>query len=160
MITLDSLVDRTAYCVVRDDSNRESIVMSGAAIKAGWKASRDIQRFVTRSAMQMPGYVAVSCPEGLWLGVWMNTLCPELADPDVVPPYRPRELSQVIGKKAAVVFSMPNQPLAEAVAGVEPALAPKAHKPAAVRRAVPDDDQDIATLIARTTATAICNVAV
>jgi hypothetical protein len=80
ILELDQLEDRVAYCVIRDEANRESIIVRGRDIKAQALRSPDFRRFGPHQAMSLTGYVRVRVNDDCHLGVWLDPTRPELHD--------------------------------------------------------------------------------
>lgn len=93
-IKLDDLVDGVAYCVVRDVSNRESIVSNGRYIKRMHKTSRDFQHFRHHEGM-WPSYVSLDCGEYCF-AIWVDPTRPELND-GTMPVIERIELVDAVG---------------------------------------------------------------
>jgi hypothetical protein len=86
-VELSELDDNTAYGVIRDARNRESILVSGRKIRqimAGeWRdttylAASDFQRFKPAENFGLPDYVRLRVNDQIHLGIWRDPSRPEL----------------------------------------------------------------------------------
>ncbi len=77
MIDVSQLDDRVCYCVLRDMSNRESILMHGHAIKrAATVRNMDVQRLRHDEGL-WDTYVRATCGD-FHIGIWRDPTRPEL----------------------------------------------------------------------------------
>ena len=94
IIDLNQLDDRAAYCVIRDEANRESIIVNGRLVKTHAEDSPDFKRFSQREIIALPGYARVRVHDDCFLGVWLDPWRPELRGGDVAHP-EPTRVSAV-----------------------------------------------------------------
>ena len=101
LLELDQLVERAGYCVIRDESNRESILVTGRKIRAEALSSSDFRRFKPFEPMTLPGYVRVRIDDEHHLGIWHDPTRPELQNAD---------LDQTVPFQVSVVNAVPLPP--------------------------------------------------
>ena len=83
ILELNQLVERAGYCVIRDEANRESILVTGRRIRAEALSSSDFRRFKPYEPMTLPGYIRVRVDDDHHLGIWHDPTRPELQNGDL-----------------------------------------------------------------------------
>lgn len=96
-MTIVELIDSTVYCALTSYEARESLLQTGAQIKASClhqaimpdrglepSAPGQLARF-TSSSPSYPGHCAVGCPDGTFISLWKDPSRPELAGEVAAP---------------------------------------------------------------------------